>query len=144
MIFVDTSAIIAMMTGQAGADELIERLAKDRQRICSAVVMFESVAGLCRTYTYSVNQARDAVRSFLEINELRVVGIGERESDLATRAYAEFGAGRHSAGLTMGECFSYACAKANKAALLFSGEAFAKTDIRPACPRSHGGEVRHE
>jgi ribonuclease VapC len=138
MIFVDASAIISMMTGQDGADELIDRLAKERERICSAVVMFESVAGLCRAYTYSVNQARDAVKSFLEVNELQFVGIGEREFELAIRAYAEFGAGRHPAGLTMGDCFSYACAKANKAALLFSGEAFARTDIRSARLQRHG------
>ena len=32
----------------------------------------------------------------------------------------------------MGDCFAYACAKANRAALLFKGNDFTKTDIRAA------------
>ena len=51
--------------------------------------------------------------------------------DLATRAYAEFGRERHPAALNMGDCFAYACAKANGAKLLFKGEDLAKTDITP-------------
>ena len=47
-------------------------------------------------------------------------------------AYAEFGKGRHPAALNMSDCFAYACAKANRAALLFNGNDFTKTDIRAA------------
>jgi ribonuclease VapC len=32
----------------------------------------------------------------------------------------------------MGDCFAYACAKANRAALLFKGADFSKTDIQSA------------
>jgi ribonuclease VapC len=32
----------------------------------------------------------------------------------------------------MGDCFAYACAKANRAGLLFKGDDFSKTDIAPA------------
>jgi ribonuclease VapC len=32
----------------------------------------------------------------------------------------------------MGDCFAYACAKANRAALLFKCKDFTKTDIRIA------------
>ena len=65
-------------------------------------------------------------------NDLRFVGIGEREFELAAQAYAEFGKGRHQAALNMGDCFAYACAKANRARLLFKGDDFSKTDIAPA------------
>jgi len=51
---------------------------------------------------------------------------------LATQAYAEFGKGRHPAALDMGDCFADACAKANRAKMLFTGNDFAKTDITPA------------
>lgn len=60
---------------------------------------------------------------------LELAPIGERELDLAAKAYAEFGKGRHAAALNMGDCFAYACAKANRARLLFKGDDFAKTDI---------------
>ena len=42
------------------------------------------------------------------------------------------GKGRHPAALNMGDCYAYACAKANRAALLFKGEDFTKTDITQA------------
>ena len=132
MIFVDASAMIAMMAGESDADALADWLGSERIRLCSAISIWETVAGLCRTYTFSVPSARTAVRSFTELNGLRLVSIGERELELATKAYAEFGKGRHPAALNMGDCFAYACAKANRAALLFKGNDFGKTDIRPA------------
>ena len=50
-------------------------------------------------------------------------------------AYARFGKGRHPAKLNMGDCYAYACAKANRASLLFTGQDFTKTDIAvAACP----------
>ena len=129
MIFVDASAMISLMTGEDDADDLADRLGAEESRLCSAVSVWETIAGLCRTYMFSVPSARATVQSFIELNDLKFVGIGEREFDLATEAYAEFGKGRHPAALNMGDCFAYACAKANRAKLLFKGEDFTKTDI---------------
>ena len=132
MIFVDASAMISMMTGEGDADGLADRLGAERQRLCSAISVWETIAGLCRTHTFSIPSARTVVQSFIESNDLRFVGIGEREFELAAQAYAEFGKGRHRAALNMGDCFAYACAKANRARLLFKGDDFSKTDIAPA------------
>ena len=131
MIFVDASAMISMMAGESDADGLADRLGAERQRLCSAISVWETIAGLCRTHTFSVPSARAVVQSFIESNDLRFVGIGEREFELAAQAYAEFGKGRHRAALNMGDCFAYACAKANRARLLFKGDDFSKTDIAP-------------
>ena len=124
--------MISMMAGESDADELADRLEAERLRLCSAVSVWETVAGLCRTYMFSVPSARAEVQSFVELNDLRFVSIGEREFDLATQAYADFGKGRHPAALNMGDCFAYACAKANRATLLFKGDDFTKTDIARA------------
>jgi ribonuclease VapC len=126
-IFVDASAMIAMMTGEGDADALADRLEGEGLRLCSAISVWETVAGLCRTYMFSVPAARSAVQNFVELQDLRLVSVGEREFDLATQAYADFGKGRHSAALNMGDCFAYACAK-----LLFKGDDFTKTDIGAA------------
>ena len=131
MIFVDASAMISMMTGESDADGLADRLGAERQRLCSAISVWETIADLCRTHTFSVPSARAVVQSFIESNDLRFVGIGEREFELAAQAYAEFGKGRHRAALNMGDCFAYACARANRARLLFKGDDFSKTDIAP-------------
>ena len=128
-IFVDASAMIALMAGEADADDLADRLGAETRRLCSAISVWETIAGLCRSYTFSVRSARAAVQSFVELNELELVGIGERELELATQAYAEFGKGRHAAALNLGDCFAYACAKTHGATLLFAGDDFAQTDI---------------
>ena len=48
---------------------------------------------------------------------------------MALRAFERFGKRRHPAGLNMGDCFAYACAKAHGAPLLFIGDDFTQTDV---------------
>lgn len=129
MIFVDASAMISMMTGEADADALADRLEADRLRYCSAISSWETIAGLCWRYRFSVPSALAELRSFIELNDLKFLAIGEREFRLAAEAYQEFGKGHHPAALNMGDCFAYACAKANRAVLLFKGDDFPKTDV---------------
>ncbi len=50
----------------------------------------------------------------------------------ALEAFLNFGRGRHPAKLNLGDCFAYALAKALNAPLLFKGNDFSQTDIRPA------------
>jgi uncharacterized protein with PIN domain len=72
------------------------------------------------------------VRQFLDTLAFKLVGIGERELDLAADAYTRFGRGRHPAALNMGDCFAYACARANQTPLLFKGDDFGRTDSETA------------
>ena len=132
MVFVDASALISMIAGEPDAGELADLLEAERLRLCSAVSVWETTAGLCRGYTYSVLAARTHVRRFLEAGNILFVGIGEREFEIATDAYAQYGKGRHPAALNMGDCFAYACARVNRATLLFKGDDFTKTDIPSA------------
>ena len=129
-IFADASALIAIIAGEDDADALADTLEADRVRLCSAVSVWEAVAGLCRSYALTVPDARTRTRGFLDAAGVRFVAIGEREADIAANAYARFGKGRHPAALNMGDCFAYACAKANDAALLYKGDDFARTDLR--------------
>lgn len=129
MIFADASALIAIITGEDGADRLADALGDDPERLCSALSVWETVAGLCRSYTFSVATARARVQAFLDVGRFKIVGIGAREAEIATDAYAQFGKGRHAAALNMGDCFAYACAKSNRATLLYKGDDFAKTDL---------------
>jgi len=53
----------------------------------------------------------------------------------AFNAFVTYGKGSgHPAGLNFGDVFSYALAKTRHLPLLFKGEDFSKTDIRPAIP----------
>ena len=128
-IFVDASALIAIIAGEDGADILADVLEADPLRLCSALSVWESAAGLCRSYAFSVPGARVHVRRFLETGRFQFVGLGEREWEMAADAYARFGKGRHPAALNMGDCFAYACARSLGVPLLFKGNDFTQTDI---------------
>lgn len=58
-----------------------------------------------------------------------MVAIGSAEIAGALDAYQHYGKGRHPAKLNMGDCFAYACAKANDARLLYKGNDFVHTDL---------------
>ena len=133
MVFVDASAMIAMIAGEHDADDLANRLgAVPAPRLCSALSVWETAAGLCRSHNLTAAMARRTVHSFLSYYEFRLVDIGAPESKVAADAYVRFGKGRHPASLNMGDCFAYACARTNRATLLFKGDDFAKTDIDQA------------
>jgi ribonuclease VapC len=132
MIFADASALIAIIAGEAGADDLADRLEADPLRLCSSLSVWETVVGLCRSYVFSIPSAREHVGRFLTIGSIHFVNIGEAEFHIAADAYAHFGKGRHPAGLNMGDCFAYACARTNEAKLLFKGNDFSKTDVAAA------------
>ncbi|MEO9189853.1 MAG: type II toxin-antitoxin system VapC family toxin [Acetobacteraceae bacterium] len=132
MVFADASALVAMIAREPDALALADRLQTDRRRICSPLSAWETVAALCRSYALAGPAARSRVRLFLADLSFEFVGIGEPEFEVAADAYARFGKGRHPAALNMGDCFSYACATTNHAALLFKGDDFTRTDIEGA------------
>ena len=134
-MFVDASAIVAILTDEPEADSLADALDGARLPITSAVAVFEAVLGICRKRHASIAEAQEDVREFLETAGIRTVSITSREAEAALDAFARYGKGRgHPAQLNMGDCFAYAAAKNYRAALLFKGEDFTKTDIRPALP----------
>ena len=129
MIFVDASALVSLAAQEADALDLAGVLESDSARLTSPIALWETVAGLCRSHIFSVESARNRVKRLCDLFGLQIVGIGEREYDLAQQAYSEFGKGRHPAALNMGDCFAYACAKAQGGQLLYKGDDFSWTDI---------------
>lgn len=132
-MFVDASAIIAILTCEPEADVLTERLAASGSPITSAVAVFEAVSGVSRKRDVGLAEARRAVQAFLEAAEICLVSIGVDEAATALEAAARYGKGRgHPAQLNMGDCFAYAVAKNNNVSLLFKGDDFSRTDIASA------------
>jgi len=132
MIFADASALIAIIVGEPEAEELADAMEADPDRICSAVSVWETIAGLCRSYAFRPESARDCVSRFRLAGQIVFVGLAEPELEIAAEAYARYGKGRHPAALNMGDCFAYACTKTNHARLLFKGDDFGRTDIEKA------------
>ncbi len=134
-MFVDASALVAMLTDEEEGDAIADTLARSETKLTSAVALWEAVAGLVKTYVMPIPEARAKVEELRRVAEIDVVPIGERELAFAVEAYAKFGKGRHPARLNMGDCFAFACAQANDVPLLFKGDDFSQTDIRDARAR---------
>lgn len=132
MIFIDASAMVAMIAREPDGRSLMKKLVSETGYLCSALSMWETMAALCKNYRYSVVDARIAVADFVRDIGIVCAPISANESELAALAYEKFGKGRHKAALNMGDCFAYACAKTHNARLLYKGDDFALTDIQAA------------
>jgi ribonuclease VapC len=132
-MFVDASAIVAILTAEQDADTLADLLDAARSPITSPIAVFEAVLGLRRKRHASVAEALEDVMEFLRLAGVREVSIGPREAETALDAFARYGKGSgHPAQLNLGDCFSYAVARNYRTPLLFKGDDLSKTDIRPA------------
>ena len=58
-MFVDASAIVAILTHEADADALADTLEAAREAITSPVAVYEAVLGICRKRHASVEEATE-------------------------------------------------------------------------------------
>ena len=128
-MFVDASAIVAILTRESEADKLADTIEKARTPITSPIAIFEATLGVCRKRHASVEEAEQDVGEFLELAGVRIEPITDKEARSALAAFSRYGKGRgHPAQLNLGDCFAYAMAKNARTGLLFKGEEFDKTD----------------
>jgi ribonuclease VapC len=131
-MFVDASALCAILLDEPDSDALAAKLSQAPYRLTSAVAIFETVRALIRVVEMDVSAARAVVARFLDVAQINTIDIGDAEREAALDAMDRFGKGRHPAKLNMGDCFAYACARTHAAPLLFKGDDFGLTDIELA------------
>ena len=126
-MFVDTSAIVAILCGESDAAELAQRLAAMERRFTSPVVRLETCMVLATRLDLAPTQASALFDEFLEEANVSMIPINDKIGSLAVTCFEAFGKGRHPARLNLGDCLSYACARAYRSPLLFKGDDFAQT-----------------
>ena len=133
-VFVDASAVVAIIANEPDCVELRERLKRYKQRRFSSLVVYESVLALQRLSGANHEAMLELVKGFQHSYAFirEPVAIDWRVAELAIEAFQTYGKGRSKAKLNFGDCFSYACAKSIKAKLLFKGNDFGQTDIEIA------------
>ncbi|KQP12989.1 type II toxin-antitoxin system VapC family toxin [Methylobacterium sp. Leaf93] len=132
-MFVDASALVAILTGESDASDLAARLEGATTLITSPIAVYESVLAIARTKQGGIGEARIDVEMFLAAVPIRVVAVTPLDASTALDAFETYGKGRgHPAQLNMGDCFAYAAAKNNGVPLLFKGQDFIHTDIAQA------------
>lgn len=127
---VDTSALMAVLLGEPDATIYASVLSEHAGDISiSAATLVEStIVALAK----QGEPARHDLETLLRVLDVETVAVDAGQAQLAARAWQRFGKGRHPASLNFGDCFSYAVAKGNGAALLFKGDDFTQTDIASA------------
>ncbi|HTT83538.1 MAG TPA: type II toxin-antitoxin system VapC family toxin [Rhizomicrobium sp.] len=128
MIVIDTSAAAALIFAEPEQEALAEKLAASPERAISPVSYSELVMVLSRVH----RDPKSIADSFLRDMQLKLLTIDARQVELAIHAFLFFGKGRHAARLNLGDCFSYAAARAHDCPLLFVGGDFPRTDVRRA------------
>jgi ribonuclease VapC len=128
-MFLDASAIIAIIAGESDAASLAARLERATRVVTSPIAMYESVLGLARAGNTSIADAASVVDQFLKEVDAMVVPIDASCGREAIAAFERFGKGRHAAALNLGDCFAYACAATRDMPLLCKGDDFPRTDI---------------
>lgn len=128
-MIVDTSAILAVLFREPDADRYADAIAAaDSCRISAVNFVETAIVVESQTGSGGAHQC-DA---FLRRSGIVIEVVDQEQAQLARQAYADFGKGRHRAGLNLGDCFAYALAKATGEALLFKGRDFALTDLESA------------
>lgn len=133
MIFVDTSAIIAIIAREPDAAMFSGKIEAEDERITSGHVLLEASMRLASILSLTPTAADALVTKLLRESAIAFVPITEAVGHAAAAAFERYGKGRKNrAGLNFGDCLSYACAKVHGARLLFKGGDFARTDIARA------------
>lgn len=135
-MFVDASALVAILIDEPDARALADCLERADTRITSPIAVYEAAAAIARRKKGGFEAARADVQMLLDAVPIAVVDLTLADADQALAAFARFGKGQgHPAKLNMGDCFAYAVAKNRRVALLFKGDDFHHTDIASSIER---------
>jgi ribonuclease VapC len=126
---VDASALLAILLDEDERALFEDLVLRTPPVVMSIVAVVESTISL-----YGKRREPDADRLDEVLTTLRidVQPVDLNQGFLARQAFVQYGRRRHPAALNLGDCFTYALAKARNDTLLFKGDDFAKTDIAPA------------
>jgi ribonuclease VapC len=129
-VVLDTSAVAAVIFGEPDAEAFAAALTRHGGEL--------SISAVTRVELEIVLEARQGSEAVSDaeamFDRLGVITepVDAAQASAAFAAWRRFGKGRHPAGLNLGDCFSYALARAAGAPLLFKGNDFAQTDIASA------------
>jgi len=124
-LVVDTSAMVAILTGEPGGDWLAAQLAEADERLMSAPTALE----LGIVLEARSPSATGILRRTLRDAEITVMPFDDELAQRALDAWRRFGKGRHPAALNFGDCCSYALAEATGCPILCVGDDFSRTDL---------------
>jgi ribonuclease VapC len=125
-VIIDSSAIIATITGESMAKALGETIGSARSCRIGAPTLVETTLVLVHK---EGPRGKALLADFLQQRRFDVVSFGDAHWRSAQVAFMRFGKGRHPAGLNFGDCLTYATAFVAGEPLLCVGNDFPQTDL---------------
>jgi ribonuclease VapC len=126
VIAVDTSALMAVVLGEPGADACMAVLEREEVLLISAGTVAEALIVAAR------RNVRDEMASLIDGLGFEVVTVTPAAARRIAAAYHRWGRGMRSASLNFGDCFAYEVAREHGCPLLYVGNDFARTDVEGA------------
>lgn len=126
MIVVDTSALMAILLGEATAEACSQVLEREDDILISAGTLAEAL--IVANGRGVGGPLRDLVTGL----GMETVPVTAATAQDVAVAYARWGRGLHPAGLNFGDCFAYALAEQRGCPLLYIGQDFSRTPVMRA------------
>ena len=123
---IDTSALVAILFGEAEQMRFIELIQQADVRMTSAASLLETAMVIEAVFGQAAGRDLDL---FLTKGEISIISVDREQIEAARTAWRKYGKGRHPAALNFGECFVYALAKISGEPILAKGKDFPLTDI---------------
>lgn len=134
-VVVDTSAAVAIVTGEGLGEWVALTLGDTEERYMSVATTVE----LSVVLTTKLGPTGPSVADhLLKSIPIAVVPLDQNQARLASTGFVRYGKGRHRASLNFGDCFVYGLAASLNLPVVCLGNDFPQTDletIRPASPR---------
>ena len=129
-MIIDTSALLAILRDEPEALSCARAIEEAEVRRMSAGNMLEAAIVIDASGDPVASRRLDEL---IEVAGIIIEPVTAEQARIGREAYRDFGRGRgHPAQLNFGDCFAYALAKTTGETLLFKGQDFSHTDLRPA------------
>jgi len=132
-LILDSSAIVAVICREPGYEQLLRKIALARTVAIGAPTVAE--AQMVLDIKLGSKRGRDGaalVDQFVAEIQALIIPFARNHISIFFDAFRRYGKGRHPARLNMGDCFTYAVAKAAGMQVLYVGDDFTHSDIESA------------
>jgi ribonuclease VapC len=127
--YVDTSAFLALLKNDSEGAAMLAMIHAAASPFTSVVSKVETGIAYGRLIG-DYSRGAQLVDQLVDRAEIEVRSLSDEVYFDVTRAYIRYGkVSQHPAGLNLGDCFSYAVARRERAKLLFAGSDFERTDL---------------
>ncbi len=126
MIAVDTSALMAIVLNEPQSEACMTAIEEADGLLISAGTVAEALIVASR------RNVGDEVGALISGLGFEIVSVTAASARRVADAYGRWGKGVHPAALNYGDCFAYEVAQEHGCSLLYVGEDFVQTDVRPA------------